>query len=266
MSNAVRPESSRARRVGVIRDGWVGRAAVELLLKTEPEALVTLVTTNERPWPDISLPQTCRQHSWASVSAPGGHRLLELERLDVLVLAWWPHLLKGDLLTVAPIILNTHPSYLPHGREKDPNFWALVEGRPFGVTIYHVNEGIDGGDIAFQQAIPVSREDNGRSLHEKAVNETIALSSESLTKILYGEIRRKPQAADAANIHFRRELEPASRLVLQPDFVLVLSWSFIEEIMQQQAEYRRRGGRFIVPVPEPYFVSASATAGAASDS
>lgn len=41
----------------------------------------------------------------------------------------------------------------------------------------------------------------------------------------------------------------------KPDYVLILPWNLKEEIMEQMADVRSWGGRFIVPIPEPTVVS-----------
>jgi SAM-dependent methyltransferase len=65
------------------------------------------------------------------------------------------------------------------------------------------------------------------------------------------------------NVHKQGRLVPGVRIPIDdpsrlesemPDYLLVLAWNFKDEIMRQQDGYRRRGGRFLIPVPEPVVV------------
>jgi hypothetical protein len=48
--------------------------------------------------------------------------------------------------------------------------------------------------------------------------------------------------------------EPGRLLEDMPDFLLLFAWNYADEIVEQQAEYRDRGGRFIIPVPWPLII------------
>lgn len=49
-------------------------------------------------------------------------------------------------------------------------------------------------------------------------------------------------------------LAPEAIAERAPDYLLILAWNFGQEIMEQQAAFAARGGKFILPIPTPHIV------------
>jgi hypothetical protein len=64
-------------------------------------------------------------------------------------------------------------------------------------------------------------------------------------------VDRNPQKVGKYLPGVRVPIRPVETLTLdRPDYVLVLAWNFATEIIQQNQEYARMGGQFILPVAE----------------
>ena len=139
--------------------------------------------------------------------------------VQYMILCWWPHILKQDIFGIPKIgVINFHPSYLPYNRGKHYNFWTIVEGTKFGVTLHFIDEGIDTGDIIFQKQIIKDWTDTGMTLYHKAKDNMITLFEESYPLIRSGKYKKIKQDSTKASFHLASELDQASRIDLEKKY------------------------------------------------
>jgi len=80
--------------------------------------------------------------------------VLLAEKLDWIISYNYPHIISPEIIqNYKGKIINLHISLLPWNRGADPNFWSWADSTPKGVTIHHIDEGIDTGEIIVSQAV-----------------------------------------------------------------------------------------------------------------
>ena len=105
----------------------------------------------------------------ADVNTPEVITRIQEHRPGLLLSVYYTQIFSTAILgSVHGPLLNFHPSLLPRHRGTAPLIWAIVEGDLVtGVTVHHLDEGVDTGRVILQHPLPIHRDDTGYELHLK---------------------------------------------------------------------------------------------------
>lgn len=89
---------------------------------------------------------------------------------------------------------NAHASLLPKYRGAAPINWAVINGdTETGITTFFLKHEIDTGDIIQQVRIPINDTDNVEVVHDKLMELSGRLVTETVDNILAGTVKSIPQ-------------------------------------------------------------------------
>jgi methionyl-tRNA formyltransferase len=97
-------------------------------------------------------------------------------------------LAPATLASLSCPVVNFHPALLPLRRGTAPLIWAIVEGdTQTGLTVHHIDAGVDTGAVIAQYAMPIHPNDTGYALHLKMARLVRAAAAELLRSWFRGE-------------------------------------------------------------------------------
>jgi len=107
---------------------------------------------------------------------------------DLILVAGWYHMVPKVIREIPRKgCVGIHASLLPKYRGGAPLVWAMINGEEkTGVTLFHLGEGVDKGDIVGQREFNIAANDTIADLIEKTGRETVALLETCIPMISSG--------------------------------------------------------------------------------
>jgi methionyl-tRNA formyltransferase len=117
---------------------------------------------------------------------------------DVVLVNGTP-LLRQPILQLATEIphgfVNLHTGLSPYSRGGNCNLFMLIEGHPelVGVTVHHIDPGIDSGDIILSSQVAMESDDCFEMIDVRTFHQGIELLLRAATQLSEGRAKRVPQ-------------------------------------------------------------------------
>lgn len=98
---------------------------------------------------------------------------------------------------------NLHASLLPQYRGAAPINWAVINGETeTGATTFFLRHEIDTGNIILQEKLPIGKDENVGSVHDRLMVMGAQLVTQTVDLLLSGHVKTTPQAEiPAAQLH-----------------------------------------------------------------
>jgi methionyl-tRNA formyltransferase len=171
----------------ILRHGW--EVALVYTHRDEP---------NETIWWN-RVADLAEQHGipveFADINEPAQRERLKQLDPDYLFSIYYRKLIRKDILDLFPAgAYNLHGSLLPLYRGRAPLNWVLVNGEiETGVTLHHMVEKADAGDIVDQEWVPIEDDESAMSLYNKLMEATVNTFDRCLSWFERGKAPRIPQ-------------------------------------------------------------------------
>lgn len=192
-------------RILFIGTGEIGLPSLDWLLHHAPEhQLVGVITQPDKPVGRkllLTPPQVKVQALAAGIPVIQPERLrravdeVKAFNADIAVVIAYGQILSKEVLDAPRLgCINVHTSLLPKYRGAAPIQAAIREGdRETGVTIMHMDVGLDTGDIILTQPISIAENETGGSLHDRLALAAPQALKTALDLLATGKAERKPQ-------------------------------------------------------------------------
>lgn len=125
---------------------------------------------------------------------------------DLICVMGWRQLIAPEVLTIPRLgSVAIHFSLLPEGRGFAPVNWALIRGLSrTGATLFHLDEGMDAGDIIAQVEVSIDLGDTAKDLNDRLTEASIAMFRDMLPRLVAGTAPRVPQEHSQASYYAKR--------------------------------------------------------------
>lgn len=136
---------------------------------------------------------------------------------DLWVSVHWERIFKREQIRTPKLgVVNVHNAYLPWNRGAHACTWAIVDRTPHGATMHWIDEGIDTGDIIYQQRMEIEPEETAHQLYQRTVECEVEVFRVGMELLLAGNYRRIPQPKGGTT-HYKKDFQRLVRALTTSD-------------------------------------------------